>query len=61
LHSPTTVGPGRIAPVLLAPEEPANMRHQHQPTTVVAILDTDALAEDIRARFLEREGYSVRH
>jgi hypothetical protein len=37
------------------------MRHQHQPTTVVAILDTDALAEGIRARFLEREGYSVRH
>jgi hypothetical protein len=37
------------------------MRHQHQPTTVVAILDSDALAEDIRARFLEREGYSVRH
>jgi hypothetical protein len=37
------------------------MRHQHQPTTVEAILDTDALAEDILARLLEREGYSVRH
>ena len=32
----------------------------HQPTTI-AILGTDALAEDILARLLEREGYHVRH
>ncbi len=30
-------------------------------TTVVAILGTEALSEDILARLLEREGYSVRH
>jgi DNA-binding response OmpR family regulator len=30
-------------------------------TVVVAILGTDALAEDILARLLEREGYHVRH
>ncbi len=30
-------------------------------TTVVAILGTDALAEDILARLLEREGCSTRH
>jgi hypothetical protein len=34
--------------------------HQHQPTTV-AILGTEALAEDILARLLEHEGYHVRH
>ena len=31
------------------------------PTTTVAIVGTEALAEDILARLLEREGYSVRH
>jgi hypothetical protein len=30
-------------------------------STVVAILGTDALAEDILARLLEREGYTTRH
>ncbi len=35
--------------------------HHHQPTTTVAILGTDTLAEDILARLLEHEGYSVRH
>jgi hypothetical protein len=30
-------------------------------TTVVAIVGTDALAEDILSRLLEREGYDVRH
>jgi hypothetical protein len=30
-------------------------------TVVVAILGTDALAEDILARLLEREGYTTRH
>ncbi len=30
-------------------------------TTVVAIVGTDALAEDILARLLEHEGYHVRH
>ena len=30
-------------------------------TAVVAILGTDALAEDILARLLEREGYATRH
>ncbi len=30
-------------------------------STVVAILGTEALAEDILARLLERESYSVRH
>jgi hypothetical protein len=30
-------------------------------TTTVAILGTNALSEDILARLLEREGYSVRH
>lgn len=35
------------------------MNH-HQPTTI-AILGTNALAEDILARLLEREGYHVRH
>jgi DNA-binding response OmpR family regulator len=30
-------------------------------TTTIAILGTDALAEDILARLLEREGYHVRH
>ena len=30
-------------------------------TTVVAIMGTDALAEDILARLLEREGYTTRH
>ncbi len=30
-------------------------------TTTVAILGTDALAEDILARLLEREGYATRH
>jgi hypothetical protein len=30
-------------------------------TVVVAILGTEALAEDILARLLEREGYHVRH
>jgi hypothetical protein len=33
---------------------------REQPTTI-AILGTDALAEDILARLLEREGYHVRH
>jgi hypothetical protein len=39
------------------------MRQQqhHQPTTTVAIVGTEALAEDILARLLEREGYHVRH
>jgi hypothetical protein len=37
------------------------LHYQHQPNTVVAILGTDALAEDILARLLEREGYHVRH
>jgi hypothetical protein len=35
--------------------------YHHQPTTSVAILGTDALAEDILARLLESEGYHVRH
>ena len=35
------------------------MRHQ-KPTTI-AIVGTDGLAEDILARLLEHEGYSVRH
>jgi DNA-binding response OmpR family regulator len=35
--------------------------YYHQPTTTVAILGTDALAEDILARLLESEGYHVRH
>jgi hypothetical protein len=30
-------------------------------TTTIAILGTEALSEDILARLLEREGYSVRH
>jgi hypothetical protein len=34
--------------------------NHHQPTTI-AILGTNALAEDILARLLEREGYHVRH
>ena len=39
------------------------MTHPRSATTtvVVAILGTDALAEDILARLLEREGYHVRH
>jgi DNA-binding response OmpR family regulator len=37
------------------------MTHPHSATTTVAILGTDALAEDILARLLEREGYHVRH
>ena len=39
------------------------MTHPRSSTTtvVVAILGTDALAEDILARLLEREGYHVRH
>ena len=36
------------------------MEGQQQPTTI-AILGTEALSEDILARLLEREGYSVRH
>ena len=35
--------------------------YHHQPTTTVALLGTDALAEDILARLLEHEGYFVRH
>ncbi len=39
------------------------MTHPRSATTtvVVAILGTEALAEDILARLLEREGYHVRH
>jgi DNA-binding response OmpR family regulator len=35
--------------------------HPRSAPTTVAILGTDALAEDILARLLEREGYSTRH
>jgi hypothetical protein len=34
---------------------------QHHPPPTVALLGTDALAEDILGRLLEHEGYSVRH
>jgi hypothetical protein len=34
--------------------------HHYRPTTI-AILGTDALAEDMLARLLKREGYHVRH
>jgi hypothetical protein len=34
--------------------------HHYRPTTI-AIVGTDALAEDILARLLQREGYDVRH
>ena len=37
------------------------MTHPRSAPTTVAILGTDALAEDILARLLEREGYHVRH
>jgi DNA-binding response OmpR family regulator len=36
-------------------------QHHHPTTTVVAILGTEALSEDILARLLEREGYTIRH
>jgi hypothetical protein len=35
--------------------------HHHQPPTLVAILGTHTLAEDILGRLLEHEGYDVRH
>ena len=35
--------------------------YHHQPPTVVAILGTHTLSEDILARLLEHEGYHVRH
>ena len=34
--------------------------HQQQQTTTIAIVGTDALAEDILARLLEREGYDTK-
>jgi len=34
---------------------------RHQKPTTIAIVGTDGLAEDILARLLEHEGYSVRH
>jgi len=37
------------------------MRNQPQQPKTVAIFGTHTLAEDILARLLEREGYSVRH
>ncbi len=37
------------------------MTHPTSSPTTVAIVGTDALAEDILARLLEREGYDVRH
>jgi len=37
------------------------MAHPRSATTTIAILGTDALAENILARLLEREGYDVRH
>ena len=37
------------------------MAHPRSATTTIAILGTDALAENILARLLEREGYHVRH
>jgi hypothetical protein len=36
------------------------LRQHHQPTTVVAILGTDTLVEDILARLLREEGYANR-
>jgi hypothetical protein len=36
-------------------------QQHHQSTTVVAILGTRTLSEDILARLLEHEGYSIRH
>jgi sugar/nucleoside kinase (ribokinase family) len=37
-----------------------DLRQHHQPTTVVAILGTDTLGEDILARLLQQEGYATR-
>ncbi len=37
------------------------MTHPSSATTTIAIVGTGALAEDILARLLEREGYATRH
>jgi hypothetical protein len=44
-----------------SPSRSSEVSRPRSTTTTVAILGTDALAEDILARLLEREGYSVRH